>query len=103
MRTLKPFLCYLKDAELPPRRFVSSFAKRIKAPKKKGKKQTVWQFIVEGAKLISAADTWVQISEIAFFFFPLFQRGANVWKEKACLRIRRARVLSVGEKKRILL
>lgn len=38
MSLRKPFLCYLKDAVPPQQRFVSSFAKRVKAPNKKNKK-----------------------------------------------------------------
>lgn len=99
MCTRKPFLCYLRDAVLPQQRFVSSFAKRIKAPNKKKinkKAPTVWQsFIVEGAKLISAADTWVQISEIPVSPPPPW-RGA---KKRCVWGMGCVSDLSVGEKK----
>lgn len=89
IRIQKPFFCYLKDAVLWPKRFVSSFAGTLKlhslrlGEKKKGL-SLLTIFYCGSAKLISAVDTRVRISEIHDFG----EGGKEPVREsKVCLQI----------------
>lgn len=100
MCTRKPFLCYLRDAVLPQQRFVSSFAKRIKAPNKKKIKSPncVTVFYCGGCK--THFSSWHLSTDIrdTCFFFSL-ERS----KEKVCLRDGMREWFKCGREKKCVL